>query len=157
MFHNSVLLLGILAAITGLSLAFLSQRYWFARAWGFGGGVAATTGLAVAFLSQGYWFARAGRFGGRIQHPAWRRAVRATLLAILGLVALIALADVVRNWRGTVSRGTWWTPFFGLWLSSSIFSYLFIKTISGADWLWRRMRSLFSGAAHTPAASSATP
>jgi len=128
MFHNSVLLLGILAAITGLSLAFLSQRYWFARAW---------------------------RFGGRIQQPAWRKAVRATLLAILGLVALIALADVVRNWRGTVSRGTWWTPFFGLWLSSSIFSYLFIKTISGADWLWRRMRSLFSAAAHTPAASSA--
>src|SRR3984893_12729868 len=128
MFHNSVLLLGILAAITGLSLAFLSQHY----------------GLR-----------RAGRCGGRIQQPTWRKAVRATLLAILGLVALIALADVVRNLRGTVSRGTWWTPFFGLWLSSSIFSYLFIKTISGADWLWRRMRSLFSAAAHTPAASSA--
>jgi predicted MPP superfamily phosphohydrolase len=128
MFHNFVLLLGILAAIAGVSLAFLSQRYWFARAW---------------------------RFGGRIQKPAWRTAVRATLLAILAMVALVALTDVVRNWRGTISRGTWWTPFFGLWLSSSIFSYLFIKTISGADWLWRRMRSLFSAVAHAPAASSA--
>src|SRR6202158_6628966 len=130
MFHNSVLLLGILAAIVGLSLAFLSQRYWFARAW---------------------------RFGGRIQQPAWRKAVRATLLAILGLVALIALTDVVRNWRGTISRGTWWTPFFGLWLSSSIFSYLFIKIISGADWMWRRMRYLFLAASHTRAASSVGP
>src|SRR6202049_3074121 len=125
--HGVLIFFGLLVAIAGLSLAFLSQRYWFARAW---------------------------RFGGRIQQTTWRKALRATLLAILGLVALIALADVVRNWRGTVSRGTWWTPFFGLWLSSSIFSYLFIKTISGADWLWRRMRSLFSAAAHTPAASS---
>jgi uncharacterized protein len=127
MFHNLVLLSGILAVFTGLSLAFLSQRYWFARAW---------------------------RFGGRIQQPAWRTAVRATLLAILGLIALVALTDAVRNWRGTISRGTWWTPFFGLWLSSSIFSYLFIKIISGADWLWRRMRSVFSAASHTPPASS---
>src|ERR1700675_5030285 len=124
MFYNLVFLLGVFAIIAGLSLAFLSQRYWFARAW---------------------------RFGGRIQQPAWRAAVRATLLAILGIVALIALTDVVRNWRGTISLGSWWTPFFGLWLSSSIVSYLFIKIISGADWLWRRALSLFSAVSHTPA------
>ncbi len=37
MFHNLFVLLGILAVIAGLSLAFFSQRYWFARGWRFAG------------------------------------------------------------------------------------------------------------------------
>src|SRR5712664_4954281 len=108
MFHDLILLLGILAVIAGLSLAFLSQRYWFARAW---------------------------RFAGRIQRPAWRTGMRAALLTLLAMIALIAISAIVRNWRGTISRGSWWMPFFGLWMSSSILSYLFIKIIAGADWL----------------------
>jgi uncharacterized protein len=128
MFHNSVLLLGILAVMSGFSLAFLSQRYWFARAW---------------------------RFAGRIQRPEWRKAMRGGLLAVLAMVALIAMSAIFRNWRGTISRGSWWMPFFGLWLSSSIFSYLFIKLIAGVDWLWQRTRSWISAASHTPVASSA--
>ncbi len=128
MFHDFFVLLGILAVIAGFSLAFLSQRYWFARAW---------------------------RFAGRIQQPSWRTGIRATLLTLLAMVALIALSAIVRNWRGTISRGSWWTPFFGLWMSSSIFSYLFIKMIAGADWLWRRLRFGFSAASHAPAPASA--
>ncbi len=127
MFHDLILLLGILAVIAGLSLAFLSQRYWFARAW---------------------------RFAARIQRPAWRTGMRAALLTLLAMIALIAISAIVRNWRGTISRGSWWMPFFGLWMSSSIFSYLFIKIIAGADWLWRRLRSRFSAASHTSAATS---
>src|SRR5260221_4804651 len=127
MFHDLVLLSGIFAVITGLSLALFSQRYWFARAW---------------------------RFAGRIHRPALRNGMRATLLAVLAMVALVALSAIVRNWRGTISRGSWWMPFFGLWLSSSIFSYLFIKIIAGVDWLWRRLRSRFSAASHTSAATS---
>jgi predicted MPP superfamily phosphohydrolase len=128
MFHDLLVLLGILAVIAGLSLAFLSQRYWFARAW---------------------------RFAGRVQRPSWRTGIRAALLTLLAMVALIALSAMVRNWRATISRGSWWTPFFGLWMSSSIFSYLFIKMIAGADWLWRRLRTAFSAASHTPATVTA--
>src|SRR3979490_3371509 len=127
MFHDLILLLGILAVTAGFSLAFLSQRYWFARAW---------------------------RFAGRIQRPAWRTGTRAALLTLLAMIALIAISAIVRNWRGTISRGSWWTPFFGLWMSSSIFSYLFIKIIAGADWLWRRLRFRFSAASHTSTATS---
>jgi predicted MPP superfamily phosphohydrolase len=127
MFRDLLVLLGIVAAIAALSLVFLSQRYWFARGW---------------------------RFAGRIQRPAWRTGMRAALLSVLVIVILIAFTDVQRNWRGTVSLGSWWTPFFGLWLSSSMFSYLFIKVIAGADWLWRRLRSMLSAVSHTPAVSS---
>jgi len=128
MFRDLLMLLGIVAAIAALSLVFLSQRYWFARGW---------------------------RFAGRLQRPKWRTGMRAALLSVLVIVVLIAFTDVLRNWRGTVSLGSWWTPFFGLWLSSSMFSYLFIKLIAGADWLWRRLRSGLPAVSHTPAASPA--
>src|SRR5579872_2310262 len=127
MTYGFVFLLGILVVTAGLSLAFLSQRYWFARAW---------------------------RFAGRIHQPALRSGIRAALLSLPVCIALIALSAMVSNWRGTVSQGHWWAPFLGPWLSSSICSYLFIKLIAGADWSWRRLRSAFSSASHTAGPSS---
>src|ERR1019366_5285139 len=117
MFYETIVFLGVLAAVAGLSLAFLSQRYWFARAW---------------------------RFAGRIRRPAWRNGLRAAVLAVLAAVAFVALGGMVRNLRGTISRGSWATAFFGLWLVSSIFAYLFIKLVAGAEWTGGRLGLAFS-------------
>ena len=73
MLHGVLIFLGLLVAIAGLSLAFLSQRYWFARAW---------------------------RFAGRIDRPAWRKGIRGAMIAALAVIALVALAAVARNMRG---------------------------------------------------------
>jgi predicted MPP superfamily phosphohydrolase len=127
MVHSVFVYLAFLGAIAGFSLAFLSQRYWFARAW---------------------------RFAGRIGSPTWRKAVRGALLAVVAGVSVAALAAVLRNMRGVVSKGSWWTAFFGLWLTSSIFSYLFIKTIRAVEWLWKRFRVPPS---RHPEPSGATP
>ena len=62
--------------------------------------------------SQRYWFARAWRFAGRINSPAWRKAMRGALLAVVAGIAVAALAAVLRNMLGVVSRGSWWTAFF---------------------------------------------
>jgi hypothetical protein len=113
MLHDVIVFLGLLAVMAGLSLAFLSQRYWFARAW---------------------------RFAERIDNLGWRKGIRGALIAALAAIALVALAAAGRNIWGGVSRGSWWWAFFGLWLTSSIVSYLFIKIIAGAEWLWRRLR-----------------
>jgi predicted MPP superfamily phosphohydrolase len=126
MLHGVLVFLGLLGAIAGLSLAFLSQRYWFTRAW---------------------------RFAGRIDRPAWRKAARRALIAALALIAVVALAAMARNMRGVISRGSWWSAFFGLWLTSSIFSYLFIKVIAGAEWLWKRFRTSLSDKPPVPVAS----
>ena len=117
MFHESLVILGALAGVAGLLLAFFAQRYWFARAW---------------------------RFAGRIHNPAGRKGLRGALLLLLLVVAVAAIFDVASNLRGTVSRGSWWSAFLGFWLSSSILSYAFIKLIASADWIWRRMRAAFS-------------
>ena len=128
MIHSGLIFLGFLGAIAGLSLAFLSQRYWFARAW---------------------------RFAGRFDEPAWRKGIRGALIAAVAVIAFVALAAVARNIRGIISRGSWWTAFFGFWLTSSIVSYLFIKIIAGAELLWRRLRTSFSNKPTVPAASPA--
>ncbi len=111
---SALVFLGYLGAIAGLSLAFLSQRYWFARAW---------------------------RFAGRICTPAWRKAVRGALVVAISIVALAALAALTRNMRVGVSRGSWFTAFIGLWLTSSIVSYLFIKIVAGVEWMWKNLRT----------------
>jgi len=128
MLNGILIFLGFLGAIAGFSLAFLSQRYWFARAW---------------------------RFAGRIDNPGWRKGIRGALIAGLAVIALLALAAVARNVRGGISRGSWGWAFFGTWLASSIFSYLFIKTIAGAEWTWKRLRKSASGRPALPVAQPA--
>ena len=117
MFYVVAFFLGIIGTVGGISLAFLSQRYWFARAW---------------------------KFAGRFHRPAWRKGLRGALLGALALLAFAALASLTRNMRGAVSRGSWSSAFLGLWLTSSVVSYLFIKLIAGAEWLWRRLRMCIS-------------
>ena len=81
----------------------------------FFGLLGATAGLSLAFLSQRYWFARAWRFAGRLENPFRRKALRGILIAALAGIALLAVAAVSRNARGAVSHGSRWMAFFGLW------------------------------------------
>lgn len=119
-----LLVLGVLGAVAGFSLAFLSQRYWFARAW---------------------------RLAGRIGSRSLRRAVRGALAAALVLIALFALAVITRS-HGIVSRGSRGAPLIGLWLASSIVSYLFIKLVAVVEVVWKRFRAPHADAAPAPAA-----
>ena len=126
--HGVLIFLGFLGVIAGLFLAFLSQRYWFARAW---------------------------RFSGRIVSPARRKGIRSVLIAVIAAVAFLAIAAATRNMRGGISRGSWWSAFFGLWLTSSISSYLFIKIVAGAEWVWMRLRRSSTDKSVYPAGSPA--
>ena len=113
MLHGTLAFIGLLVALAALLLAFLSQRYWFARAW---------------------------KLAARTGEPGLRKAIRFVLMCTIAAVAVLAVVGISRNVRGIVWPGSWWSAFFGFWLTSSIFSYLCIKGIHGAEWLWRRMR-----------------
>jgi predicted MPP superfamily phosphohydrolase len=118
MVHTVLVFLAFLGAIAGLSLAFLSQRYWFARAW---------------------------RFAGRAKSSTWRKGIRGSLIGALAAIVLVLLVAATRNMRGIVSHGSWWPALFGFWLTSSIFSYSFIKIVAGAELLWRRLHRTSPG------------
>lgn len=104
------------------------------------GFIAVALGLFFAFLSQRYWFARAWQFAGRFHDPAARKRLRGALIVLIAFVALLAIAAATRSMRGTVTHGSWRAAFFGFWLTSSIFSYLCIKIVAGIEWLWKRAR-----------------
>ena len=129
MFHDFVMLLGSLAILSALLLAFLSQRYWFARAW---------------------------RFAGRIQGPRWRKGMRGGLLLLVAVIGFVTIIDVTRNMRGLISRGSWWVAFLALWLSSSIVSYLFIKIVWGTEWVSRRLPAAFCAGRRLPDGSGSS-
>jgi predicted MPP superfamily phosphohydrolase len=122
--HGILVFFGFLGVIAGLFLAFLSQRYWFARAW---------------------------KFAGRIDRPRWRKGIRGALIALLAFIAVVAVAALTRNMRGVVTRGTRWSAIFAFWLTSSIFSYLFIKFIAAVEWVWKRLLAWRSGQPATSA------
>ena len=117
MLRHSLVYIGIFVALAGLALAFLAQRYWFARVW---------------------------RLGGLIHDKKTRKAIRGALLGLVFIVFITALAGVLRNMQGTISRGSLWTAFLALWLVSSIVSYILIKIVVAVDWIWRRSRAASS-------------
>jgi hypothetical protein len=102
--------------------------------------LAGSTALALAFLSQRYWFAQAWKLAGRITRTPWRRVAHGVILTALAAVVILAIRSIGLNFSGTIVRGSWWSAFPGLWLSSSIFAYLFVQLIAGVDWIWRRLR-----------------
>ncbi len=104
------------------------------------GVLAAGAALVLAVLSQRYWFAQAWKLASRIAQTRWRRVAHGVVLAVLTAVVIIAIRSISLNFTGTIVRGSWWSGLPGLWLSSSIFAYLFVKVIAAADWGWRRFR-----------------
>ena len=127
-----LILFGFLGVIAGLLLAFLSQRYWFARAWG---------------------------IAGRIASPEWRQRARGALIAALVAIACIALLAVSGNKGGMFSQASWSSAFLALWLSISTLSYMFVKSVAGVGWLrLRRRKSSIGGsvsASDSPALDAA--
>lgn len=108
------------------------------------GTIAALSGLLLAFLAQRYWFARAWRFSGRIQDARTRKAFHTALLVVMGSALIAAVVGILRDLRGWESRGSFLQAFLGFWLTSSILSYIGIKFVDCVDWVWRGLRSRFT-------------
>jgi len=123
-----LILFGFIGVIAGLLLAFLSQRYWFARAWG---------------------------IAGRIASPAWRKRAHGVLTATLVAIALMAVVAVSGNMGGLSSRASWCSAFLSLWLSSSIVSYLLVKSVAAVEWAWLRLRKFSNEASQSAPESPA--
>src|ERR1700689_1698168 len=103
--------------------------------------LSAVAALSLAFLSQGYWFARAWKVAGGIDRAEWRKAARGVLIAALAMIAIVSFAAVTSHARGVISRGSWGSSAFGVWLIGSIFSYLLIKVVAGAQSFRKRLRA----------------
>jgi len=108
--------------------------------------------FGLLFLSQRFWFTRAWRLTARVARPTVRFFLRTILVLVV-----TAMVIPVGGWLlGMMPRHNAWFATVGLWVSSSLFAYLAVKSVRGLAWLWHRLR-LFAGGAPQPAAVDLPP
>ncbi len=110
--------------------------------------------LFLLYLSQRFWFVRAWRLIGRVGRPAWRRLLRAAWVAALLLVLLGLFSGLTQVRFRTSLRGWGITALAGLWLTSGFLSFLAIQVVAGIEWLWSRAWSRLRPEAHPVPLSS---
>jgi len=99
--------------------------------------------LFLLYLSQRFWFVRAWRLISRIGRPGLRWALRgiwaaAALLILSSIVdgALMPRAGSVRIFV----HGSSVKVLVGLWLSAGLFAVMAVKLVHFAGWVWLRLR-----------------
>jgi uncharacterized protein len=97
------------------------------------------TVLAILLASQRYWFVQGWKFAAR-RKPELRKLLRLVIVVWFALLALVVLNELMINLRGRISLTSRRTIFLGLWTSSSMVAYLFVKFVAGAEWIYNRLR-----------------
>jgi len=92
--------------------------------------------LFLFYLSQRFWFLRAWRLIGRVRQPVWSRFLRATWAAALMLLFFGIFGGLAQVRFRTFLRGRGITALVGLWLTSAFLSFLAIQVVAGIEWLW---------------------
>lgn len=115
--------------------------------------------LLLLFLwAQRYWFLRAWRFGGRIKSPALRLILRTLTISGFGLVAAALAALFFSDRRDLIWRFSGMMGFVGFWITTAFLSWIAISLVSGTRLAWNLAhRLLISPQANTspvPADSS---
>ena len=94
--------------------------------------------FGLLFLSQRFWLGKAWRLTARVGRPALRISLRTVCVLLIAAIVI-----PVGGWLlGLMPRHNAWFATVGLWLSSSFFAYLAIKSVRGLDWLWQRAKRL---------------
>ena len=106
----------------------------------------------MLFFSQRYWFRQAKRLKQRISHKGLRRVLRYFLF---GLV-LFTFALAASYFVGGPLRRLSVFPMLGLWLFASLFAWLGIKVVKGAERGWE-LAHMRRSAKQNPQASLENP
>ena len=114
--------------------------------------------LVTLYLSQRYWVRSARRAIAAVRRPRWRAVLR-VLWTALGILLLLAVVERLAAFRSsgwpTPGIARWSSEFLGLWFTWSLFAFLVISAIRGADWLWRKSAALLRTVRHADVALSA--
>lgn len=114
--------------------------------------------LFFFYLSQRFWFVRAWRLIDCVRRPGWRRMLRGAWVAAALLTVLAIVDGMPQAMHRIVVHGTWVTRFkelVGLWLLSAFLAFLAVELVTGIEWLWRRARPRKASVVVAPAAEAA--
>jgi len=114
--------------------------------------------LFFFYLSQRFWFVRAWRLIDCVRRPGWRRMLRGAWVTAALLTVLAIVDGMPQAMRRIVLHGTWVTRFkelVGLWLLSAFLAFLAVELVTGIEWLWQRARPRKASVVVVPAAEAA--
>lgn len=98
--------------------------------------------FVLLFFSQRYWFRQAWRLKQRVSHNGLRWVLRCLLF---GLVLFMVLVASSFFFYGPMRRLSLF-PMLGMWLFASLFAWLGIKVVRGAEHGWELVRARFARA-----------
>src|SRR6266496_3793237 len=97
--------------------------------------------LALLFLTQRFWFMRAWRAIGQITHPIVRSGLQITWVCALIVFVLAFFDPLLGHPLSKVGGGKWIIGAARLWLAASIFSFLGFQLVHGVGWVYGRIAS----------------
>ena len=102
--------------------------------------------FALLFLSQRFWYRAIWRTTARWKVTTLRVTARLAYLVVFALIILV-MVDGFRMGHGhIIPKTSLITVFAGLWFTSALFGYLFVKAVRVLDGLWTLGRGLVKGA-----------
>lgn len=93
--------------------------------------------LVLLFFSQRYWFHQAWRLKQRISHKGLRLVLRCLLLGLVFFMILVASSFF---FFGPIRRMSL-LPMLGLWFFTSLFAWLGIQAVKGAERGWELLHA----------------
>ncbi|HJY86519.1 MAG TPA: metallophosphoesterase [Candidatus Acidoferrales bacterium] len=98
--------------------------------------------LLLLYLSQRYWFRRAWKLIGGVRRPVLGRLLRAAWVVALLLVVLGALGGVAPGYYRDFLHERGITALVSLWLSSAFLAFVAVHCVAVAEWMWGRVRRI---------------
>jgi uncharacterized protein len=96
--------------------------------------------LLLLYLSQRYWFLRAWQLIGGVRRPALRRLLQSTWVVVLLLAVLGIFGGMTQGHYRSFLRERGITALVSLWLFSAFLAFVAVHGVAVAEWLWGRAR-----------------
>jgi len=98
--------------------------------------------LLLLYISQRFWFVRAWRLTGRVRNHGLRGVLRATWVVLL-LAGVLPFAIWIASPHGSTLRTSKAMALVGMWLTSAFVAFLALMFVRGVEWLWYGCQALF--------------
>ncbi len=103
--------------------------------------------LGLVVVVQRFWFVRAWEWSGTFTSGNVQSALRAGLIGLAGLLVLALLNPLLGRFLSHVGGGRTILTLASLWLVTSLFAFLAVKSVGGVEWLTNAVARLRPGAA----------
>ena len=103
--------------------------------------------LALLYTVQRFWFLRAWSWTGVFASVAVQNTLRAALIGLAALLLLSLLNPLFGRFLSRVDGGKTVLTLASLWLITSVFAFLAVKSVGGIEWMTNAVARLRTGAA----------